>query len=112
VVITTDGAKAATKLAEKVRDDWKDCSKRQLTATVASATDISGPGAKSVDVKGWTTQVSQKADAGTTKYRVGIVAAGPKVAFLFLNPQDKVDVTDDQFDVITLRAGQRASQVN
>ena len=112
VVITTDDAKAATKLAEKVRDDWKDCSKRQLTATVASATDISGPGAKSVDVKGWTTQVSQKADAGTTKYRVGIVAAGPKVAFLFLNPQDKVDVTDDQFDVITLRAGQRASQVN
>ena len=112
VVITTEDAKAATKLAEKVRDDWKDCSERQLTATVGSLTDISGPGSKSVDVVGWTTEVSQKADAGTTKYRVGIVAAGPKVAFLFLNPQDDVDVTDDQFDVITLRAGQRASQVS
>ena len=112
VVITAESDKAATKLAEKVRDDWKDCSKRQLTATVGSLTDVSGPGAKSVDVTGWTTEVSQKADAATTKYRVGIVAAGPKVAFLFLNPQADTDVTDDQFDVITLRAGQRASQVN
>lgn len=112
VVITTDSAKAATALAEKIRDDWKDCSKRQLTATVGAVTDLSGPGAKSVDVTGWATEVSQKADAATTRYRVGVVAAGPKVAFLFLNPQDDTDVTDDQFDVITVRAGQRASQVN
>ncbi|HEY5787275.1 MAG TPA: hypothetical protein VIT65_21125 [Microlunatus sp.] len=112
VVITTADEKAATKLAEKVRDDWKSCSERQLTATVAKITDIAGPGAKSVDVVGWTTEVSQKADDKTTKYRVGIVAAGPKVAFLFLNPLDDLDLTADQFDVITLRSGQRASQVN
>ena len=112
VVITTADEKAATKLAEKVRDGWKSCSERQLTATVAKLTDISGPGAKSVDVLGWATEVSQKADDKTTKYRVGIVAAGPKVAFLFLNPLDDLDLSTDQFDVITLRSGQRASQVN
>ena len=112
VVITTADEKAATKLAEKVRDGWKSCSERQLTATVAKVTDIAGPGAKSIDVEGWTTEVSQKADDKTTKYRVGIVAAGPKVAFLFLNPLDDLDLTADQFDVITLRSGQRASQVN
>jgi hypothetical protein len=112
VVITTADEKDATKLAEKVRVGWRSCSERQLTATVAKVTDISGPGAKSVDVKGWTTEVSQKAGDKTTKYRVGIVAAGPKVAFLFLNPLDDLDLTADQFDVITLRSGQRASQVN
>lgn len=112
VIITTADEKAATKLAEKVRDGWKSCSERQLTATVAKVTDIKGPGAKSVDVEGWSTEVTQKADDTTTKYRVGIVAAGPKVAFLFLNPLDDLDLTTDQFDVITLRSGQRASQVN
>ena len=112
MVITTADEKAATKLAEKIRDGWKSCSERQLTATVAEVTDISGPGAKSIDVEGWTTEVSQKADDKTTKYRVGIVTAGPKVAFLFLNPLDDLDLTADQFDVVTLRSGQRASQVN
>lgn len=112
VIITTADEKAATKLAEKVRDGWKSCSERQLTATVAKVTDIKGPGAKSVDVEGWSTEVTQKADDTTTKYRVGIVAAGPKVTFLFLNPLDDLDLTTDQFDVITLRSGQRASQVN
>jgi hypothetical protein len=112
VLITTADDKAATKLAEKIRDGWKSCSERQLTASVGSLTDISGPGAKSVDVKGWTTEVSQKADDKTTKYRVGVVAAGPKVTFLFLNPLEDLDLTSDQFDVITLRSGQRASQVN
>ena len=112
VVITTADDQAAKKLADKIRDGWKSCSERQLTATVAALTDISGPGAKSVDVSGWTTEVSQKAGDKTTKYRVGIVAAGPKVAFLFLNPLDDLDLSRDQFDVITLRSGQRASQVN
>jgi hypothetical protein len=112
VVITTADEKAATKLAEKIRDGWKSCSERQLTAAVGALTDISGPGAKSVDVRGWTTEVSQKADDKTTKYRVGIVAAGPKVTFLFLNPLDDLDLTADQFETITLRSGQRASQVN
>ncbi|HVK34594.1 MAG TPA: hypothetical protein VM428_02955 [Microlunatus sp.] len=112
VIITTADEKAATKLAEKVRDGWKSCSERQLTATVAKVTDIKGPGAKSIDVEGWSTEVTQKADDKTTKYRVGVVAAGPKVTFLFLNPLDDLDLTTDQFDVITLRSGQRASQVN
>lgn len=112
VVITTADEKAATDLAEKIRDDWKDCSKRQLTATVGDLQEISGPGAKSVDVKGWATEVTQKADDTSTSYRVGITAAGTKVAFVFLNPQDDLDQTADQFEIVTLRAGQRATQVN
>lgn len=112
VVITTADEAAATKLAEKVRDDWTKCKERQLTATVADIAKVKGPGAKSVDVSGWTTEVSQKSDSKTTKYRVGIVAAGAKVAFVFLNPLDDLDLTSDQFDIVTVRAGQRATQVN
>ncbi len=112
VVVTTKDEAAATKLAEKVRDDWKDCGKRQLTATVSGLNEVKGPGAKSVDVAGWTTEVTQKSDDKTADYRVGIVTAGAKVTFVFLNPQDDLDLTDDQFDIVTVRAGQRATQVN
>ena len=99
---------------ESIAWDWTDVwrSQNSHAFTVAKVTDIKGPGAKSIDVEGWSTEVTQKADDKTTKYRVGVVAAGPKVAFLFLNPLDDLDLTADQFDVITLRSGQRASQVN
>ncbi|MDN5804269.1 MAG: hypothetical protein L0H26_06750 [Microlunatus sp.] len=112
VVITTGSDKAATKLAEKVRADWKSCGKRQLTATVAPVTGVKGVGAKSTDIAGWTTEVTQKSDKKTNTYRVGVVTSGAKVVYLFLNPQDDVDLTADQFDIVAVRAGQRASQVN
>ena len=112
VIITTEDEAAATKLAEKVRDGWESCGKRQLTATVADIKAVSGAGAKSTEVKGWTTEVSQKADDKTSKYRVGIVSGGTKVAFVFLNPQQDLDLTADQFDTVSVRAGQRATQVN
>lgn len=112
VVVTAANEAAATKLAEKVRDDWKNCGGRQLTASVSTIAEVEGPGAQSVDVRGWTTQVTQKADNKTTAYRVGIVTAGPKVAFLFLNPQPDLDLTPEQFDTVTVRAGQRATQIN
>lgn len=112
VIVTTENEAAARKLAEKVRDGWKNCHQRQLTATVANLEAVSGPGAKSVDVQGWTTEVSQKLEDKTNRYRVGIVTAGPKVVFVFMNPQDNLDLTDDQFDIVAVRAGQRASQVN
>lgn len=112
VIITAKSAKAAEKLAEKVRDGWQSCARRQLTASVADIERVGGPGARSVDVDGWTTRVSQKSDKETVDYRVGVVTAGPKAVFLFLNPQDKLDLTPEQFDTVTVRAGQRATQVS
>lgn len=113
VIITEKDEQAATALATKVKDGWTSCHDRKLTATITPIRDVSGPGAKSVDVKGWTTEVTQKgSDNATTKYRVGIVTAGTKVVFLFLNPQDTLDLTSDQFDSVAVRAGQRTTQVN
>ncbi|MFT4166449.1 MAG: hypothetical protein QM650_14520 [Microlunatus sp.] len=113
VIITAKNEQAASALATKVKDGWTSCHDRKLTATITPIRDVSGPGAKSVDVKGWTTEVTQKSsDSATTKYRVGIVTAGTKVVFLFLNPQDTLDLTSDQFDTVAVRAGQRTTQVN
>ena len=113
VIITTKDEQSATALATKVKDGWTTCHDRKLTATITPIRDVSGAGAKGVNVKGWTTEVTQKSsDNTTTNYRVGIVAAGTKVVFLFLNPQDSLDLTSDQFDTVTVRGGQRATQVN
>ena len=37
--------------------------------------------------------MAQKSDDSTTSYRVGIVTAGSKVTFVFLNPQQDLDLT-------------------
>lgn len=109
VVLTLKSPADATKLAEKVKDDWDDCSKRQLTATVEKPEEFNDRGAQNTEIEGWTTTVVQKADA-TTTFRVGIAAAGPKVVFTFLNPQDKLDLSAAAFAQVTARAGQRATQ--
>ena len=110
VILTLKSPADATKLAEKVRDDWNDCSKRQLTATVEKPDKFTEQGAQNTAIEGWTTTVVQKVDA-TTTFRVGIAAAGPKVVFTFLNPQDNLDLSAAAFAQVTARAGQRATQV-
>ena len=111
VVLTMKTPEDATKLADKVRDDWNGCEKRQLTATVTKPKEFTTAGARNAPIAGWTTTVKQKSDSTTTGFRVGIAAAGPKVVFTFLNPQDNLDLTEDQFAAVTARAGQRATQV-
>ena len=112
VVVVARTEKAATELVEEVKGDWGSCEKRQLTATVAQPSGVGGTGAKNVDIQGWTTEVEQKSTDGTANYRVGIVSAGRKVVFTFLNPVDGLDLTDAQFDAVSVRAGERATQVN
>ena len=92
VILTLKSPADATKLAEKVRDDWKDCGKRQLTATVEKPAKFTDNGRAEHRDRGLDTTVMQKADNATTTFRVGIAAAGPKVVFTFLNPQDKLDL--------------------
>jgi len=64
-----------------------------------------------VAIAGWTATVSQRTTEGTAKYRVGIVSAGAKTVFTFLNPQKDLDLSDREWDVVTVRAAERASQV-
>lgn len=111
IVITTESDKAAAALVAKVRKDLEDCGKRKATASVSKPEEVEGRGAENNTVSGVTATVEQQTQDGTLRYRVGIVAAGPKAVYTFLNPSKDLDFTDDQWATVVLRSGQRATQV-
>ena len=112
IVLTMKDDKTATKLAGKIKSNIAGCKKRKLTATVSGPAKVSSTGAEDSDVAGWTSTITQKSTKGPQKYRVGIVATGSKVIYTFLNPKGEFDFTNEQWDAVALRAGERATQVN
>ena len=110
IVVTTKDAAAASKLVDKIKSDWTSCRERKLTASVDSPTKVTGVAADKAPVAGWTTTVEQKAGSTTTRFRVGIASSGNKVTFVFLNPQKGLDVDGDDWNVVAVRAAQRATQ--
>ena len=110
IVLTEKDASTASKLVDKIRSDWSSCKERKLTATVDSPTKVTGIAGDGSAVTGYTTEVEQKAGSTTTRFRVGIAASGDKVAFVFLNPQKGLDVDADDWNVVAVRAVQRATQ--
>jgi hypothetical protein len=113
IVLTTKDAKAANKLVDKIKSDLARCKNHVLTASVDKPKKVTSIGAEKTKITGWTAVVSQKlTDGRTAKYRVGIVAAGPKVIYTFLNPKSAYDVTGNQWDTVAVRAGERATQTD
>ena len=111
--VTSKDAKAATALVDKIKKDLETCKERRLTATVEDPEKVSGIGARSTEIAGYTAVVQQKrSDGGSDKFRVGIVAAGNKVVYTFANPKGDFDFTDKQWDTIAVRAGERFTQVS
>jgi hypothetical protein len=111
IVLKLKDAKAATTFVKNLRTTVANCPKIKLTATVPQPKTVAGVGASSTQISGWTATVSQKATGRTNKYRIGAVAVGSKVVYSFLSPKGKYDLTDSQWDVVAVRAGERASQV-
>ncbi len=112
VVLTMKDAKAAGKLVDRIKSSLSGCKSRKLTASVSKPKKVTSIGAEKTEVTGWTTVVSQKSTQGTARYRVGIVSAGSKVAYTFLNPRGEYDFTNHQWNTVAVRAGERATQVN
>jgi hypothetical protein len=112
VVLTMNNAKAAGKLVDRIKSKLSTCKTLKLTASVTKPKKVTSMGAQKTKVKGWTTVVSQKSTQGTAKYRVGIVAAGSKVTYTFLNPRGDYDFSNRQWNTVAVRAGERATQVN
>jgi hypothetical protein len=112
IVLATKDAKAAGKQVEKIKSSLTGCKNRQPTATVSKPKKVTSIGAKNTKVAGWTAVVSQKGTDGTHRYRVGIVSAGSKVIYTFLNPKEDYDFSGGQWDTVAVRAGERATQVN
>jgi hypothetical protein len=112
IVLTTKDAKAAAGMVDKIRSDLGKCEKVVLTATVSKPKKVASIGAQNIKITGWTATVWHKSTLGKTKFRVGIVSAGPKVVYTFLNPQGDYDFTGGQWDTVAVRAGERATQVD
>jgi hypothetical protein len=112
IVLTMKDSKAADKQVAKIKSNLTSCKKRVLTASVAKPTKVTSIGAQNTKIAGWTAVVSQKSTQGIAKYRVGIVAAGPKVVYTFLNPRGNYDFTSLQWNTVAVRAGERTTQVN
>jgi hypothetical protein len=112
IVLTMKDDKAADKQVDKIKSNLGGCKKRVLTASVKKPKKVTGTGAQNTKVVGWTAVVSQRSTQGTATYRVGIVSAGPKVIYTFLNPRGDYDFTGRQWDTVALRAGERTTQVN
>jgi hypothetical protein len=112
IVLTTKDAKAAAEMVDKLRSDLTKCEKTVLTATVSKPKKVTSIGAQNTKITGWTATVSHKSTLGKTKFRVGIVSAGPKVVYTFLNPQGEYDFNGVQWDTVAVRAGERTTQVD
>jgi hypothetical protein len=111
IVLATKDAKAAGKQVEKIKSSLTGCKNRQPTATVSKPKKVTSIGAKNTKVAGWTAVVSQKSIDGTHKYRVGIVSAGRKVIYTFVNAKKDYDFSGGQWDTVAVRAGERATQI-
>jgi hypothetical protein len=112
IVLTMKNSKAASKQVAKIKSNLTGCKKTVLTASVRKPKKVTSIGAQNTKVVGWTAVVSQRSTQGTARYRVGIVAAGPKVIYTFLNPRGDYDFTGRQWDTVAVRAGERATQVS
>jgi hypothetical protein len=111
IMLTTKDAKAAGKVVDKIKSDLSKCKSQNLTATVTGPKKVTSIGAQKTKISGWTAGISQKSTKGVAKYRVGIVSAGPKVIYTFLNPRGDFDFKNHQWDTVAVRAGERATQV-
>jgi len=113
VLITMQTSDAARELADDISAKIGDCSDRLLTATVSDEKSFSGTGLRDAEITGTTYVVTQKVDDGKTtlRYRVGIASVGQKVVYTFANSKAKTDFTDDQWNALNVRAGQRATQI-
>ena len=77
VILTHKSPADATKLADKIRDDWADCTKRRLNARWRSPPEFAATGAQNTAIVGWTTSVIQK--AGTDDHAGSGSASPPRV---------------------------------
>ncbi|WP_152362957.1 hypothetical protein [Microlunatus speluncae] len=111
-MVTLKSESEAKKLATKFRDDWKNCRERKVTPTVEDPAKIKGTGAKDAGISGWVTEVKVPTENETRTYRVGVAWVGPKLVYTFLSPTDKLDISESDWKRVTVRAAERATQVN
>jgi hypothetical protein len=112
IQLMTKDADTANKVIGRLKSSISKCRSTQLTARVTNLEKVASVGAKKTKISGWTAVVTQTSTQGRVKYRVGMVSAGSKVVYTFLNPRAEYDFTNHQWETVAVRAGERATQVN
>ena len=110
IVLTLKDRKAAKGLAGDIPKYLTSCKDRKLTAAVAKPHKVSSIGARASEVTGYTAIVRQKAGTRTTKFRVGVMDRQQADLHL-LNPTG-YDFTNEQWNTVAVRAGERITQIN
>lgn len=109
-VLMTFGSNAdATAQSDRISQGLARCQQSTLTGQAtnpaAFETQVNG-----VDVRGFTSTVTQRLEGGQeARYRVAVVVADKKLVYL-LNNADRLDFSDQAWTSIATRAGQRATQ--
>lgn len=111
VLLTMESEEAAESFVTELHKSMGSCSDRMLTASMEEPVDITGHGARGAEVKGHSYRVTQDSGNGELDFRVGIVSSNNKVAYLLLPLDGEFDFTDDQWQHVVSRAGERISQV-
>lgn len=103
-------AKAAQSLATTLTRNLSACGTLKLGATVDRSATVRGVGANSTTITGQTWRITRDLGGSKIPYRVAVLSSGNRVTYLFSNPTKTADFSDDDWQAIALRAGQRASQ--
>jgi hypothetical protein len=115
IVLTMDSGKAANALAGTLKKDLTTCKERKLTARVGGMRNVAGTGADSARISGWAATVTQSTSAKKrSTFQVGVTVVGKKVVYVFLSADlDRdLNMSAGEWNVVTVRAAQRATQVS
>ncbi len=113
LVFSTADKKQADTLVDDVSSSISGCGDRQSTAEVSDAETWTGTGAEKIkiEVTSWVVRQGTGPQAHID-YRVALIKADSKVAYLFLPLLDgDVDFADADWQALTIRIGQRSTQV-
>lgn len=97
----------ATDMVTRVMTNVDACPERTTTATVQRTAEIA-----TSTGKGFAWAVTQKTSGqASVRFRIGVVATGTRVVYVFANPSDAVDFSDDDWQAIVVRAVERSTQL-
>jgi len=110
VVYTFPAPKAATTLVNTLKKNIGACPKTMKTASVASGGSLSGVGVGNAALSATTFTVTQTINTQKRVFRVSVVQAGNEVGYLIALVTANFNFTNDEWNALTLRAGQRMTQ--
>lgn len=111
VVETMANPNDANALVDKINQSVTSCEPRVMTAKTSRPVEVQGQGADNTAMRGYAYTVTHKLpDNKSAKYRGAVIAVGAKVIYLRSNPTDKFDFSDQAWEAIAKRAGERATQ--